>query len=1031
VPFPSPQPAEDSPYKVSFSTPSNFNVVGSYVTRTMVRSQPALAVDMVVVMPSDMCQEKDFLHLRYFYKRAYFLAVLASSIRQEVGGKAVKFGHLLDNPLLPMLVVDVAAAENERSGDKHNGAKKSSDIAKASCTINVIPCIEETLFPPKKLAASRSCLRPKSESADGVSAEPSPFYNATVIAEGRYASYLRLLRTAGRDCPSFNDACILGRIWLTQRGLGGSMAKGGFGTHEWAVVLASLLQHGGKKGQGALSKSWSAPQLFKAVVQYLATTDLSKKPHVLGPKQEDAALDSDCGPVLYDTARHLNIAFKMSFSSAALLRQHAKWTHRLLREESADQFTSTFILRIDVPLQMCDLVLQISGLELGRSAHQTDARSAVWDYAQTAHRTLKKAFGNRAKLIHLEMPEGSTWKLHANGDGGKPTSIVIGVALDAENASRQVDHGPPVEAGEKAKEFQRFWGDKAELRRFKDGSILESLVWTQDSALDICEEITRYILKRHLKVDVAHGHLHVYAKSFRSILPLKTSDVAAFNKIRKTFDTLEQDIRGLDDLPLHIRQIVPTSAALRYSTVRLPDESQFNALAQPWEATISFEASGKWPDNLQAIQQTKAALLLRIVELLQAAHSKYKVHVGLEDPPSILGNTVFLDIVHGYGITFRLRIQSDLEDVLLEQRTQNKALPQHLRTESARLLSAIKYQHATLPLHTQTVATLCTRFPALSGTLRLLKHWFSAHKLACHVTEEFVELLAMRTFLEPYPWDAPASATSGFLRTIAWLSRWDWRAEPLIIDTSGEMLATTRSAVATRLEAWRKLDPSMNHTVLVVATTHDASGTAYTPTAKPSKVVAARMTNLARSAMQLAKNEGVELEAKALFTPSLKEYDVLIYLSASLFKATMHVYIDEDMAANGGKPRHSKFKNLDARLAKTPLPVTAAPVSSLLEQLSTAFDGPILFFHGGDEDRVIGGIWSPLLDKRAFKTRMPGSYRPAKEAGAHVSGREADYEDGSEADEEEETTELNKEAVLAEIARIGGDLIERIEVRDR
>jgi U3 small nucleolar RNA-associated protein 22 len=27
--------------------------------------------------------------------------------------------------------------------------------------------------------------------------------------------------------------------------------------------------------------------------------------------------------------------------------------------------------------------------------------------------------------------------------------------------------------------FREFWGDKAELRRFKDGSILEAVVWEQ------------------------------------------------------------------------------------------------------------------------------------------------------------------------------------------------------------------------------------------------------------------------------------------------------------------------------------------------------------------------------------------------------------------------------------------------------------------------------------------------------------------------------------------------------------------------
>ncbi|KAG8426392.1 U3 snoRNP protein [Metarhizium acridum] len=38
VPYPDPKPRKDSPYKLSYAKPSQCNVVGSYVSRTMVKT---------------------------------------------------------------------------------------------------------------------------------------------------------------------------------------------------------------------------------------------------------------------------------------------------------------------------------------------------------------------------------------------------------------------------------------------------------------------------------------------------------------------------------------------------------------------------------------------------------------------------------------------------------------------------------------------------------------------------------------------------------------------------------------------------------------------------------------------------------------------------------------------------------------------------------------------------------------------------------------------------------------------------------
>ena len=50
-----------------------------------------------------------------------------------------------------------------------------------------------------------------------------------------------------------------------------------------------------------------------------------------------------------------------------------------------------------------------------------------------------------------------------------------------------------------APSFRSFWGEKSELRRFKDGSILEAVVWPCNSLAErrtVCGRIIKHLLQR-------------------------------------------------------------------------------------------------------------------------------------------------------------------------------------------------------------------------------------------------------------------------------------------------------------------------------------------------------------------------------------------------------------------------------------------------------------------------------------------------------------------------------------------------------
>ncbi|KAK3942001.1 nucleolar protein 6 [Diplogelasinospora grovesii] len=1057
VPFPEPRPPENSNYKVSFAKPAQFNVVGSYVSKTMVESQKDYGVDMVVVMPEEILQEKDYLDLRYFYKRAYYLAVLAVSLQEELGSSAkLSYEHLNGNHLCPVL-----ALQPYRSKTPKTTRQFKADSSKKDYRIRIIPCAPEGFFPKSKLHLGASLNRKGQDEGSKTATQPTPFYNSTLVAEGCFLSYLKLFRQIERKCQGFKDACRLGRVWLQQRGFEGHGSDGGFGHFEWALILALLIQGGGSRGTAALSPQLNSTQLFRAMIQFLSVTDLSEKACVLGAgERPDLQEAVKSGPIIYDSARQLNVAFKMSPSSAAFLHQHAKWTRSLLNEDDVDKLDATFILKADVPFQSFDLVARLKYDGALDESVTADCRGRVWEFRDKVYRILKRALadkelGARARLIHICSKERSSWPLTADSSSPPEDPIIeIRILFDPLNMARTVDRGPTAGASAEEKEecekFRRFWGEKSELRRFERDSIREALIWTSTTPFELCEEIMRYILNLHIKIGYVYGDLTFYGNEFSALLPLKHTDTATFNAARKAFSDFEKEVRELEGLPLHVRQIAPICPELRHASVKPPSFGPSKSGPRPMECVISFEASGKWPESLAAIQRTKIAFLQMIGKLLEQDESReVKTYVGLDNAKSDEENLAFLDVVYESGASFRLRIHSDLEETLLDRQVKDKTVEQHVRTKATTLLANFRRLHTYLPLHTQSINTYVTRFPALSGTIRLLKHWFSAHKLTSHFTEEFIELVALHVFLVPYPWDAPSSAHTGFLRALLFLSRWDWRLEQLVLDTGDDVTAVDREAIDTRFHTWRTIDPRLNHCVLFVATAYDPSGTGFTRLAgqpKPSNVVATRMTALAKSACRVVKDEGLDLVVKKLFVHSNKDYDVQICLNSKALKSAQRTYATDDPEGRGGDGggsgsggdggRASKFKNLDERTGQDMLPIVQHPSDVLLEQLNTTYadGGPLVFFRGEpDEDNVIAAIWNPHMceRRRTFKVNLPTSYKPVGGVmEVEVEGGVALVEGVAEVrrvvEEEEEQVDVNKEAIVSEIARIGGDLIEEI-----
>jgi len=205
---------------------------------------------------------------------------------------------------------------------------------------------------------------------------------------------------------------------------------------------------------------------------------------------------------------------------------------------------------------------------------------------------LSTGLTDRAKLIHLTLPLTSAQPVRACGINpslAPARQIIAGFLLNAAQCNRIVDHGPP--AGHKGgASYRVFWGDKAELRRFKDGSILESVVWgTKDSKQSVPNQIIQYLVIKNLGDEIGNRVKFIGDEYTNAVggggAGLLQPTMAAFEKLIK-------ELGDLEGLPLSIRQVSPVAAALRYWSVEVPLFSS-GQLMQPADVAVQFESSSR------------------------------------------------------------------------------------------------------------------------------------------------------------------------------------------------------------------------------------------------------------------------------------------------------------------------------------------------------------------------------------------------------------------------------------------------------
>lgn len=807
--------------------------------------------------------------------------------------------------------------------------KSETDFKKMRCTIRIIPYIPASVFPAQRLAPGRNNVR-----SDAAEQLPTPQYNTALQQDTAFTSHLTFLYQHSKNCAAFKDGCVLLKVWATQRGLI-RKTNDGFNGFLLEMLMAYLLQGGGANGGKKLANGFSSYQLAKGAIDYLAQHDFDAHPIFMGQHSSSGefskeAFVSNFDVVFVDPSGKINLAGHVTKASLDELQHEARLAMKFFTESSDDKFEALFLKRVDNPMLRFDNVVRINvpknlnQLKSYSKAAALDHPSPYIHFAHSIAPLLKRGLTDRIHLVVARYEPLQNWTVSASApDFGADSVITVGLLLNHEESSRLVDMGPPADNLEAAQTFRQLWGNKAELRRFKDGSILESAVWEAqgtDARHLIVGQMISYLLKHHLSVpsDAVHywaGQLNKFIQYNSKVIPERLFDnksaaTNGFQSVVAAFESLTKVVKTTEDLPLSVTHMYFCSPAARLSSTFIPQPRDFtlgsNAypdsaqFVEPLDVVIQFESSQKWPDNLKAIQRMKTAFYLRLADKIKFKGMRATVVEETEEDSIALNG--YMDVRVNPGFIFRCRIQHDREMTLCENVISDRKSSQSLKDQHQRALDHYNKYFVQAPMHTFQMHALCHKYPSLSQTIRLTKRWVSAHWLSPFLNDETLELLSAAVYVDAAPWAAPASGFTGFARVLNLLSTWDWKHEPLVVDLTGEMTGKEREEIRHNFANIRNnmvstssvTNPaikttaiSSNHANMFIATSKDTLSKWWTWEA-PSPMIVSRLRTLAKTSLDYlnkttsATSAGASKSLTPLFMTPTVHYDVVIDLDPSL-----------------------------------------------------------------------------------------------------------------------------------------------------
>ncbi|XP_024527195.1 nucleolar protein 6 isoform X1 [Selaginella moellendorffii] len=820
---------------LEFKRPESFTLVGSYSTRTMAR--PATVVDLAMRIPKACFYEKDYLNHRYHAKRALYLAYVFKILSKCGLFKSIEWAFLHHDARKPVLVLHTASGMFD---------------------LRVIPTISSNVFDISKLDDGRSNVH---NEGTGEPLQATPSYNGSILED----MFVEELSTVEKNllCHSgrLQEAVMLLKVWLRQRS---SYAQPD--TMNGFLLSIMILHLSSVAGGQRLSNHMTALQNFRVSLEMIAKYDVLGKGFRLELQgtERRPALMVDESRVLFPDTYGTNLLFRMTKNSLKELKLFAERTLEAMTADSG--FQESFLAAVEFASYFdCQIRLEID--DTSKCDFSNDG---AWRGSEgKAENVLSKALKDRTKLVRvLRRTIASGWNPKKGLSKFLPSKIQIGAILnDIENAYRMVDVGPSADKKEESAKFRSFWGKKAELRRFKDGTIAEAVGWECEPWKRhlIIARVSEYILIRHF---AGAGPVETVSDQLDfSLLDKNQDSIGSTPKILQALEEFTKRLKALA-LPLKISSVQPISAAFRHAAVYTPRPRHstkggvVGVFLEPLEVMIQLEGSGRWPNDVIAIKKTKAAFCLKIADSM---HKQWHLDsVVSEDAVDILMN----------GFAFRISIAYEKDPTLIKHK--DMAAISNISIKDDLIFHSV---------HSSTLNGLQGRCPAYGPTVRLAKRWIGAHLFSDVITEEAIELLVAYIFTRPQPMFPPSTRITGFLRFLRLLANYDWHLSPLIVDINGDMSSKDRETVVAFFEATRRgehadfYEGSKEGPAMFIATSYDMQSVTSTR-CSPLKPALKRLVAYAKSSAALLTSNitGMDNRWQSLFRTPLNCYDTVLVL---------------------------------------------------------------------------------------------------------------------------------------------------------
>ncbi|XP_020099122.1 nucleolar protein 6 isoform X1 [Ananas comosus] len=943
----------------TFKRPEAVEVSGSHSVGCV--AKPDVNVDLLVRMPKECFHEKDYLNHRYHAKRCLYLCVIERSLRSLPSIRRIKWSTFQNEARKPVLLIYPATDLPELT----------------EFYIRIIP-VATSLFSPAKLSLTRNNVRAFNQ---GGVTQATPKYNSSILEDMFLEENAGIVKKAFQDWKTLEEALILLKVWARQRS--------SLFTHDClngyliSILVAFLT---GETGGNIINKSMSALQIFRVTLKFIATSNTWEKGLALRPMGKHS-LPKDMtqylqsfAVVICDVSGHLNLAFRMTRAAFVELQDEAARTLNCIDKCGDAGFEEIFINKVDFASKF-DSCLRIN-LEGNSKVFASDfcLDDECWRVCEKdVHSLLQQGLTDRAKLIRAiwrNMP--SEWRIDDGFSNFGNEQMLVGISISSQDTSfRVVDVGPNPENKEEAIKFRKFWGEKAELRRFKDGTIAESTVWDCEpwERHLIIKRITEYVLSRHFLLLKEHMVHTVDQLDFS--LHLGGKDPVFYSGlILGAFDVLSKRLWLLDEIPLKVSSVQPLDPAFRHTSVFPPEphplafEKSSNkrppnfvaTCLQPLEVMIQLEGSGNWPMDHVAIEKTKSAFLLKIAESLQDRWGMFCT--ATEDEVN----------VHTSGYSFSLKILHERGLSMLKNQASTDGKPRTTPSIDKELF--LRSQHSSM------INGLHGRYPIYGPVVRLAKRWVSAHLFSLFLAEEAIELVVAYLFLKPFPFNAPCSRITGFLRFLRLLSNFDWTFSPLIVDINNDFTAKDEKEINENFLLNRKSyeeNPDDIERAMFLATSYDKTSEAWTKYS-PNKLVLKRIAAYARSSADLLTNLILQGPSgpytwECVFRTPLNNYDAVVLLHRDKLSRPRHLLFPAEVqsgklvicgkpskAFNPYMPLRGAVKSLED--ARDKLLVNFDPTTCFLEDLKKEFPDMFKMWYDSVGGDAIGLTWEKRISKK-------------------------------------------------------------------